>query len=85
MRLHLPRRRFDALWATAIIVVGLSALGTPQASRAVDVSFTEWMTPSKPPYPHDPAYFSGDGSVWYSGQRANVIGRLDPNTGTFKE
>src|SRR5690349_9960851 len=51
----------------------------------VNVTFTEWMTPSKPPYPHDPAYSAVDGSVWYTGQRANVIGRLDPANGTFKE
>ena len=51
----------------------------------VEVTFTEWQTPSQPPFPHDPAYKASDGSVWYTGQRANVIGRLDPQTGTFHE
>src|SRR5437899_12592398 len=51
---------------------------------AVDVKIDEWLTPSKPPYPHDPAV-APDGSVWYTGQRANVIGRFDPSTQQFKE
>lgn len=48
------------------------------------VKFEEWMTPSKPPFPHDPE-FSPDGTVWYTGQRANVLGHLFPKTGEFKE
>jgi virginiamycin B lyase len=51
---------------------------------AVDVKFDEWMTPSKPAYPHDPAV-APDGSIWYTGQRANVVGRFDPRTQQFKE
>ena len=42
------------------------------------------MTPSTPAYPHDPAV-APDGSIWYTGQRANVIGRFDPATQQFKE
>ena len=34
--------------------------------------------------PHDPAV-APDGSLWYTGQRANKLGRLDPQTGQFKE
>ncbi len=67
--------------ATAVI----APVGVAGRTAAVEVTFTEWMTPSTPPFPHDPAYFPGDGSVWYTGQRANVIGRLDPSTGTLKE
>ena len=44
----------------------------------------EWMTPSKPAYPHDPAV-APDGSIWYTAQRANTIGRFDPATEQFKE
>jgi virginiamycin B lyase len=51
---------------------------------SVDVKFDEWRTPSKPPYPHDPAV-APDGSIWYTGQRANVVGRFDPATQQFKE
>jgi len=85
MRNPLRHFRFVTVASAGLIVLAMFALGTSMAARAVDVSFTEWQTPSKPPYPHDPAYFPGDGSVWYSGQRANVIGRLDPATGAFKE
>ena len=34
--------------------------------------------------PHDPA-LAPDGSLWYTGQMANKLGRLDPKTGQFKE
>jgi virginiamycin B lyase len=71
--------------SAALVVAGVLRPAAPIASApAVAVEFTEWLTPSTPPYPHDPAY-APDGSVWYTGQRANVIGRLDPATGAFKE
>jgi virginiamycin B lyase len=56
----------------------------PAISDNVDVKIDQWMTPSKPPYPHDPAV-APDGSIWYTGQRANVVGRFDPATQQFKE
>jgi virginiamycin B lyase len=59
-------------------------LAAPAISDNVDVKFEQWMTPSKPAYPHDPAV-APDGSVWYTGQRANVVGRFDPATQQFKE
>ena len=34
--------------------------------------------------PHDPLA-TADGSLWYTGQMAGVLGRLDPKTGSFKE
>ena len=34
--------------------------------------------------PHDPA-IAPDGSLWYTGQRSNTLGRLDPETGQIKE
>jgi virginiamycin B lyase len=72
--------------AMVSILLALSAAGAaPARIVSAEVEFHDWLTPSTPPYPHDPAYFAGDGSVWYTGQRANVIGRLDPKTGAFKE
>jgi virginiamycin B lyase len=59
-------------------------LAAPAISDNVDVKFEQWMTPSKPAYPHDPAV-APDGSVWYTGQRANVVGRFDPATQQFME
>jgi virginiamycin B lyase len=68
------------------LAVALSALAqaAPAITDNVDVKFDEWMTPSKPAYPHDPAV-APDGSVWYTAQRASTIGRFDPATEQFKE
>ena len=50
----------------------------------VKVAITEWLLPSLGSRPHDP--LSGaDGSIWWTGMFANVLGRLDPRTGVMKE
>src|SRR5437899_7389017 len=49
-----------------------------------DVSIKEWMVPTPGSRPHDPM-FAPDGTVWYSGQMANVLGHFDPKTEQFKE
>ena len=51
---------------------------------SVQVSIKEWMVPTPGSRPHDPLA-AQDGSLWYTGQMANVLGRLDPKTGEFKE
>jgi virginiamycin B lyase len=51
---------------------------------SVEVSIKEWQVPTAGSRPHDPA-FAPDGSVWYTGQMANVLGRFDPKTQQFKE
>jgi virginiamycin B lyase len=48
------------------------------------VSFREWQAPTPGSRPHDPLA-AGDGSLWYTGQMANVLGRVDPKTGDIKE
>jgi virginiamycin B lyase len=48
------------------------------------VSIKEWKVPTPGSRPHDPLA-TRDGSLWYTGQMANVLGRLDPKTGQFKE
>jgi virginiamycin B lyase len=74
--------------AFALIVLAAASVGAlnalPAISDSVDVKIDEWMTPSKPAYPHDPAV-APDGSVWYTAQRASTIGRFDPATEQFKE
>jgi virginiamycin B lyase len=50
----------------------------------VDVTIKEWMVPTPGSRPHDPM-FAPDGTVWYSGQMANVLGHFDPKTEQFKE
>ena len=51
---------------------------------SVDVTIREWLVPTPGSRPHDPLA-APDGSIWYTGQMANALGRLDPKTGTFKE
>jgi virginiamycin B lyase len=49
-----------------------------------EISFKMWQAPTPGSRPHDPLAAS-DGSLWYTGQLANVLGRVDPKTGTIKE
>jgi virginiamycin B lyase len=51
---------------------------------AAKVTFKTWQVPTPGSRPHDPLA-ARDGSLWYSGQMANVLGRLNPKTGKIKE
>ncbi len=48
------------------------------------VSIREWMAQSLGSRPHDPLE-APDGSLWWTGQYANVLGRVDPKSGAIKE
>jgi virginiamycin B lyase len=48
------------------------------------VSIKEWNVPSLGSRPHDPEP-GPDGSIWWTGMFANVLGRFNPKTGEFKE
>jgi virginiamycin B lyase len=48
------------------------------------VTIKEWIVPTPGSRPHDPLATT-DGAIWYTGQFANVLGRLDPKTGKIKE
>lgn len=50
----------------------------------VHVAFREWRVPTSGSFPHDP-FATRDGAIWYTGQKANLLGRLDPKTGQFRE
>lgn len=50
----------------------------------VTVSIKEWVLPTLGSRPHDPLAAS-DGSIWWTGQFASRLGRLDPATGAMKE
>lgn len=56
----------------------------PASSHGPTVTIREWDVPTPNSRPHDPQAAS-DGSIWYTGQRANVLGRLDPKTGQIEE
>jgi virginiamycin B lyase len=48
------------------------------------VNIREWQVPTPGSRPHDPLA-ARDGSIWYSGQLANKLGRVDPKTGQVRE
>ena len=48
------------------------------------VDIKEWLVPSLGSRPHDPEP-GPDGTIWWTGMYANVLGRFDPKTGEFKE
>src|SRR4030095_6100659 len=50
----------------------------------VTVSIKEWEVPSLGSRPHDPLA-TPDGMIWWTGQWANVLGRLNPKTNEMKE
>ncbi|HLI96362.1 MAG TPA: hypothetical protein VKT72_09780 [Candidatus Baltobacteraceae bacterium] len=68
----------------------LSANFPPRGPHAVilpgswHVAIKEWEVPTPGSRPHDPLA-TRDGMIWYTGQLANVLGRLDPRTGTIQE
>jgi virginiamycin B lyase len=68
---------------TALILLLLSVF-TLAAGGEVKVRITEYDVPTPNSRPHDPAA-APDGSLWFTGQLANVLGRLDPKTGTIRE
>src|SRR3990172_2621842 len=53
-------------------------------SAAEQVVIKEWDVPTPNSHPHDPAV-GPDGSLWYTGQFSNTLGRLDLKTGKFTE
>jgi virginiamycin B lyase len=48
------------------------------------VSMKSWPAATPGSRPHDPLA-ARDGSLWYTGQMANVLGHVDPKTGKVKE
>jgi virginiamycin B lyase len=50
----------------------------------VEATITEWPLKTPGSRPHDPMA-AHDGRIWYTGQLANMLGRLDPSTGEIKE
>src|ERR1700687_1514554 len=50
----------------------------------LNLQIQEYEVPTPHSRPHDPA-LAPDGSLWYTGQGANKLGRLAPKTGESKE
>jgi virginiamycin B lyase len=69
--------------ALAIAVLVVSPASAALAGE-LKVSIKEYDVPTPQSHPHDPA-LAPDGSLWYTGQMSNTLGRLDPKTGEIKE
>jgi virginiamycin B lyase len=81
----LPKDQADTIYA--YMAKNFPEKPAPQAvviQGSASVSFKEWVVPSLGSRPHDPLA-AADGSIWWSGMFANVLGRLDPRTGQMKE
>src|SRR5437879_104843 len=83
-----PRLRPTRLISTglcfALLMLGLVALAFAAPAAELRVPITEYDVPTPNSRPHDPAR-GPDGSLWYTGQAANKLGRLDPRTGEIRE
>ena len=53
-------------------------------SGPAKVTIKEWDLPTAGTRPHDPLAMA-DGSLWYTGHRGSLLGRLDPATGKITE
>ena len=53
-------------------------------SGPVNIEIEEWMVPTLGQRSRDPIE-APDGSIWWTGMWASLVGRLDPLTGDFKE
>jgi virginiamycin B lyase len=50
----------------------------------LEIAITEWVAPTPGQRARDPVQ-AGDGAIWWVGQWASLVGRLDPATGTMQE
>jgi virginiamycin B lyase len=75
------KRSFVLVFAAAALIAAL-APGASASELALVIKEYDLPTPNG--RPHDPAR-SADGALWYTAQRANKLGRLDPATGDIRE
>jgi virginiamycin B lyase len=78
-----------ALLAASALLAAVSSTareppGGDRRADRLDVAIEEWSLPAPGSLPHDPAV-APDGSLWYTAQKANRLGRLDPVTGRIAE
>src|SRR5687768_13662136 len=57
---------------------------SPAVTDDMKVAIRQYDVPTPNSRPHDPAV-APDGALWYTGQTANKLGRLDPKSGEIKE
>lgn len=77
------RSALSGLFA-ALVLHTLTMVVLAAAVGELKVTIKEYEVPTPHSRPHDPAV-APDGALWWTGQQANKLGRLDPTTGTMKE
>ena len=82
---EVPRDQVDTL--VAYLAKNFPEKAKPRAvalSGNTQVEIREWDVPQPGTRPHDPL-IAHDGSLWYTGQFNNTLGRLDRKTGKIRE
>ncbi len=67
-----------------LLILVASAAVAIAAVETLNVPIKEYSVPTPNSRPHDPAA-GPDGTLWFTEQGANKIGRFDPGTGSFRE
>ncbi len=81
----LPTAELDAVSAyLATHYPVKDAPGAVMLSGPATVTIKEWSAPTLGSRPHD-SHAAADGSIWWTGQYASKLGRLDPRTGQIRE
>jgi virginiamycin B lyase len=70
-------------WCLPITLALLGGVHPPAAPEP-EVVIREWDVPTPNSRPHDPC-FAPDGALWYTGQTADTLGRVETATGQIKE
>jgi virginiamycin B lyase len=81
----IPKEQVDTL--TNYLIAAFPEREKPAAAHLegpVKATIRMWTVPTPGSRPHDPRA-AADGSIWYTGQLAGKLGRIDPKTGEIKE
>jgi len=84
---HAPVSNEDWPVVKAYLVKNFPERQRPEAKiipGPVEATIKQWPVPTLGSRPHDPLA-TRDGSIWWTGQLSNKMGRLDPKSGAFKE
>ena len=68
----------------SVLFLVVATVAVLASVETLNVKIMEYEVPTPNSRPHDPAVAS-DGSLWYTGQAANKLGRVNPKSGEFKE
>jgi virginiamycin B lyase len=75
------------LMCIALAAAWCAVSSPPMAGQGatLDVEFSEWNATTPNAHPHDPAFGIDGRTLWYTGQRAQTLGRVDMSSGEVRE